>query len=49
MQGAAPGAIIRYKTSPWRIGLIVADVILGAAIVAGAAWTVIRVVKNKEN
>ncbi|MEE3431718.1 MAG: glycoside hydrolase family 3 C-terminal domain-containing protein [Candidatus Enteromonas sp.] len=47
VQGAAPGAIISYTMSPWAIGLTIGDCVLGALIVAGVVWTVIRVRKNK--
>ena len=35
--------------SPWRIGLIVADVIIGVLVVAGAVWCVVRTVDAKKH
>ncbi len=48
MQGMAPGSVSYYKMSPWAVGLVVADCVLGTAIVGLAVWTVIRTVKNKK-
>ena len=48
-QGAAPGAIVTYTMSPWRIGLIVADVIIGCLVVAGVVWCVVRTVDAKKH
>ena len=44
----APGSITYYKTSPWRIGLIIGTCVLGAAIAGLAVWTVLRCVRNKK-
>ena len=49
VQGAAPGAIVTYTMSPWRIGLIVADVIIGVLVVAGAVWCIVRSVDAKKH
>ena len=49
VQGAAPGAIVTYTMSPWRIGLIVADCIIGVLVVAGAVWCVVRTVDAKKH
>ena len=49
VQGAAPGAIVTYTMSPWRIGLIIADVIIGVVVVAGAVWCVVRTVDAKKH
>lgn len=35
--------------SPWRIGLIVADVIIGVLVVAGAVWCILRSVDAKKH
>lgn len=48
MQGVAPGTIISYTMSPWRIWLILVDVALGAFIVGGTTWVVIRCVRHKK-
>jgi beta-glucosidase len=52
MQNMAPGSITYYKTSPWKIGLIIGTCVAGAALAALAVWTVVRCVRNgkkKEN
>ena len=49
VQGAAPGAIVTYTMSPWRIGLIVADCIIGVLVVAGAVWCIVRSVDAKKH
>lgn len=48
MNGITPGTIITYTTAPWVQGLIIADMVIGALLMAGAAWIVIRVRKNKD-
>ena len=47
MNGIAPGTIITYTTPAWRTGLMIANVAIGALLVAGAAWVVVRNKKNK--
>ena len=47
-QGAAPGAVIRYKMSPWRIGLLAGTIVLSVAVAAGAILSVVRVLRNKK-
>ena len=49
MQGAAPGAIITYAMSPWAVGLLIGDIVIGLLIVAGAVWIVLRVRDSKKN
>ncbi|MBQ2069654.1 MAG: glycoside hydrolase family 3 C-terminal domain-containing protein [Bacilli bacterium] len=48
VQGAAPGAVISYKMSPWRIGLIAGTIVLSVAVAAGAALTVLRILRSKK-
>jgi hypothetical protein len=48
MQGVAPGTIITYTMSPWRIWFIVLDVVLGLFVVCGTTWVVIRVRNHKD-
>jgi len=45
MQGVAPGSIIWYEMSPWRIWFICLDVALGLFFVGGTTWVVYRTVK----
>lgn len=47
MNDVAPGTIIEYTTAPWVKGLMVADIVIVALLIAGAAWTLIRVRRNK--
>ena len=49
MQGAAPGAIVTYAMSPWAVGLLIGDIVIGLLIVAGAVWIVLRVRDSKKN
>ena len=48
MNHVAPGTIISYTTSPWRIGLTIANITLGVLDAAGITWVVIRVLKNRK-
>ena len=49
MQNMAPGSTTYYKTSPWKIGLIVGTCVVSAAIAGLAVWTVLRCVRyNKK-
>lgn len=49
MQGVGPGSYVQYSISPWRIALIVADVVV-ALLVAGAVfWMVRRTTDEKRN
>ena len=43
MQGIAPGTTITYKLSGWRIMFIIIDVVLGAFVILGTTWVLIRV------
>lgn len=47
MNGITPGTIISYTMAPWEKALIAADIAIGVLLIAGAAWVVIRVRKNK--
>ena len=47
--GVAPGSYAYYDMSPWRIGLIVADVIAGVLVAAGVVWIVLRALDEKKN
>ncbi len=43
MQDVVPGTIITYKTSGWRIMFTIIDCVLGAFVVLGTTWVLIRV------
>lgn len=47
--GVAPGSYAYYDMSPWRIGLIVADIIAGVLVAAGVVWIVLRALDEKKN
>ncbi|MEQ2442979.1 glycoside hydrolase family 3 N-terminal domain-containing protein [Pseudoflavonifractor sp. CLA-AP-H29] len=47
MNGIVPGTIISYTAAPWETGLMIADVVVAVLLVAGVAWVIIRVKKNK--
>ena len=47
--GVAPGTYAYYDMSPWRVGLIVADVVAGALAAAGIVWIVLRTLDEKKN
>lgn len=49
MQGVAPGEVVTYGMSPWAIGLLVANIVVYAFIVAMAAFAVYRVMDDKKN
>lgn len=48
-QGAAPGAIIYYDMSPWAIGLMIGDIVVGLLIVGGIVWIVLRLLDEKKH
>ncbi len=47
--GVAPGSYAYYDMSPWKIGLIVFDVVAGVIAAAGIAWVVLRTVDEKRH
>lgn len=47
--GAAPGAIVSYSMSPWEIGIISLDCVLGAWVLASCVWTGLRIADSKKN
>ena len=49
MQGVAPGTIIYYDMSPWAIGLMIGDIVVGLLIVGGIVWIVLRVLDEKKH
>lgn len=49
MQGTAPGSITVYSTSPWRIALIAADVVVGVVLALGVVWIVLRTQDEKKH
>ena len=48
MNGIVPGTIITYTTAPWRIGLLIADIVVGVSLAACVIGMIVRVIKNKE-
>ena len=49
MQGVAPGTIIYYDMSPWAIGLMIGDIVVGLLIAGGIVWIVLRVLDEKKH
>ena len=49
MQGVAPGALIYYDMSPWAVGLLIANIIVYALVIAGIVWIVIRLVDGRKH
>ena len=49
MQGAAPGARISYKMSPWAICLLIANIVIYAFIIAMSVLIVLRIRDGKKN
>ena len=47
--GIAPGTIVSYGISPWEIWLISLDCVLGALVVAGAVWCIVRFADSKKH
>lgn len=47
MNGIAPGTIITYTKAAWETGLLIADGVIGAALMLGVVWVIIRVRKNR--
>lgn len=45
MQGIAPGTIITYKPSGWRVAFSILDAVLGTFLVCGTSWVVYRTIK----
>ena len=49
MQGMGRGSYAVYATSPWRIALTTADMIVGALLVLGVVWMVLRTQDEKKH
>lgn len=49
MQGIGRGSYAVYATSPWRIALTAADVVVGALLVLGVVWMVLRTQDEKKH
>ncbi|MCH5158622.1 MAG: glycoside hydrolase family 3 protein [Clostridiales bacterium] len=48
-QYVGPGQNVEFTMSPWKIGLIIGDVVLGALVVGGAVWIVMRTLDEKKH
>lgn len=48
MQGVAPGEVVSYGMSPWAIGLMIANIVVYAFIVAMVVYAVLRVRDSKK-
>lgn len=49
LQDVAPGTIVYYDMSPWRIALLTVTIVVCAAVVGMTVWTVVRVVDSKKH
>lgn len=49
MQGMASGSSAYYDMSPWEIGLITGDIIVGLLIIGGVIWMVLRTRDEKKH
>lgn len=49
MQGVAPSASIRYRTSPWRYVETLCEVILLLGILVVPVWDVIRIFDKRKH
>lgn len=49
MQGMAPGSIVYYDISPWKIALIVADVSIGVIVLGCITWMILRTLDEKKH
>ena len=45
----APGAYAWYDMSPWAKGVLVADILMGALVVGGILWMVLRELKERKH
>lgn len=49
MQGICAGTLISYKMSPWKVVLIIVDVLIGLAVAGGVVWIVLRSLDYKKH
>lgn len=49
MQNVGPGQSFHFAMSPWKIGIVVMDVVIGLLVAGGIAWIVARTVFEKKN
>lgn len=49
MQNMASGASAYYDMSPWEIGLIIGDVIIGILVAGGVIWMILRTKDEKKH
>ncbi len=42
MQNVAPGTIVYYDMSPWKIVLIAADIVVGIFVIVSIVWMILR-------
>ena len=49
MQGVGPGSIITYAISPWRVWLIVINIVSYAIVAIGIAWMILRTISRRKN
>lgn len=49
MQNVGPGQSFHFAMSPWKIGIVVMDVVIGLLVAGGVAWIVLRTVFEKKD
>lgn len=49
VQGIAPGTIILYDMSPWRVAMIAVNIVIYTLLAACAVWIVVRTVDSKKH
>lgn len=49
MQGIVSGVKVSYGISPWKIGLIVANIVIDSATIGVILWIVLRTLDEKKN
>ena len=49
MNGIAPGGYAYYGMSPWAVGFLIGDIVVGLLVIAGVVWIVLRVLDEKKH
>lgn len=49
MNNIAPGGYAYYDMSPWAIGFMIGDIVVGLLVIAGIVWIVLRVLDEKKH
>ena len=49
MNGLAPGGYAYYDMSPWAIGFMIGDIVVGLLVIGGIVWIVLRLLDEKKH